>query len=222
MCLICVNFVKLSCRTSEHHCALASKFEFDFNYISNNCVLYRRRRREDSEDPSSVGSGGSGTSTGSLPSPPRYCIVCDLLVLYICDCTQPYATQYFPSLRCILDGQCLLNGRRVFEVRTRFRSRARAVFLIGYSQNAELQKRQFLVRWRPHVMFQHTSSVSYSCKISMFTCLAFTENALHYCTVMFFMLLLKYSQSLWVTTKFHYYNVVSFFNYGRRIWRRDE
>ena len=267
---LCVNFVNLSCRTSERLCDLvASKFEFDLNYISNNCVLYRRRRCEDSEGPSNVGSGGSGTSTGSLPSPPKYCIVCYLLVLYnkpyatqyfpslrcilddqcllndrrvfevrtrfcsravfnrlftkcrtdkmqncncvlyrrrrcedsegpssvgsggsgtstgslpsppkycivcdflvlynnpylfketpmapkglTCDCTQSYAMQYFPSLRCILDDQCLLNDRRVFEVRTRFCSRAKAVFLIGYSQNAELQKRQFLVSRRPHV-----------------------------------------------------------------------
>ncbi|CAI8031903.1 hypothetical protein GBAR_LOCUS18065 [Geodia barretti] len=93
----------------EHHYDLGSKFEFDFNYISNNCVLYQRRPREDDSSDSSEGSpraslrsgkrlppleesssGGadesspedSDFSTGSLPSPPKYCIVSDLLVFY--------------------------------------------------------------------------------------------------------------------------------------------
>ena len=122
-----MNFVNLFCRTSDHHCALASKFEFDFNYISNNCVLYQRRPREDDSSDSSErspkssgaslhsskfefdynyisnncvlyqrrlleesSSGGadesspesSDASTESLPSPPKYCIVSDLLVFY--------------------------------------------------------------------------------------------------------------------------------------------
>ena len=70
----------------EHHSTLASKFEFDFNYMSNNCVLYQRRLPP-LEESSSGGADESSPedsdfSTGSLPSPPKYCIVSDLLVFY--------------------------------------------------------------------------------------------------------------------------------------------
>ena len=82
--MIQVIAVREVLKVVEHHCTLASKFEFDYNYISNNCVLYQRRLLEESSsggaDESSPES--SDASTESLPSPPKYCIVSDLLVFY--------------------------------------------------------------------------------------------------------------------------------------------